>query len=90
LMHNAIAQRASGSQADEGQQSYQGSSSLKQYLSLQRYVGSQDQQASNGNQNQEDTNSQIHSVPDTASTAALLGLSFALIVVAQRRRVMVK
>ena len=53
-------------------------------------MGSQNQQASKGNQNQQDDDSQIHSVPDTGSTAVLLGLSFALVAMAQRRRTIVQ
>ncbi len=88
LVHNAIAQRDTGSQANEGQ-GYQGSANPKRYLYLDRYMGSQNQQASKGNQNQQDDDSQIHSVPDTGSTAVLLGLSFVLVAMAQRRRTIV-
>jgi hypothetical protein len=85
LVHNSIAQKESFSQVDQVQQSYQ--VYQKSYLNPQGYKAALEQQRSKTNQDPGENDSQTHSVPDAGSTAALLGLSVALVVLAQRRGV---
>jgi hypothetical protein len=91
VAYNAMARNEQSYQGNQNQQSYQGN----RYQGNQNQQGSQGnqtQQGSQGNQTQQGNNGQTltHSVPDGGSTAALLGLSVALVVFAQRKFAMVK
>ena len=56
----------------------------------QRSPSNQVQKIYEANQDQHENNGQTHSVPDAGSTAALLGLSVALVVFGQRKFAIVR
>ena len=89
--YNAMAQNQQSHQASQDQQSYQGSGYQGNGYQGNGYQGNQNQQGSQGGQSQQGNGQTLtHSVPDAGSTAALLGLSGALVVLAQRKLAIVK